>query len=246
MTHQPSLANPRLWADRRAHYLTVFERALMLLREKAELPEDEPNLTRELSFTVVAARLEIDPDGRFERPRFEAQSLADPDYEGIPPHEHKRPDIQWVHDDDAAADDRHREKSFVLECKRLGRTTASGWKLNEQYAVNGVARFRCEECRYGNHMAEGAMIAFVQNMDFDAIQAEVNQHLRTAGIPLLERDDQGVKERAVSHLDHQFRRSFPISPFHLRHLWLDIRDIKTKQRITPKKSPPKPSPRAAK
>lgn len=60
----PMLADPRLWQRRRAHYLAVFERALILLRERGPLPEDEIGLNRRLYFEVVTARRELDPRGR--------------------------------------------------------------------------------------------------------------------------------------------------------------------------------------
>ena len=163
---RPTLISRRLWERRRAHYYAVFESALLLLRERDWLPEDEPNLTRELSFMVVTARRQLDPEGLFDRPRFECQNLADPDSEFSTPHEFKRPDIQWIHDDESAPDERYREKSFVIECKRVGKTTRSGWNLNQQYVISGIARFRSEVWSYGKHMAEGAMIAFIQSIDF--------------------------------------------------------------------------------
>lgn len=223
--HRPSLLSPRLWEHRRVHYCAVFERALLLLRNRVVLPEDEPNLTRELRFTVVTARRELDPEGRFDRPHFESQNLADPDSEFVQPHEYKRPDIQWVHDDESASDDRHREKSFVIECKRLGSTTASGWNLNYQYVFNGISRFRSTEWRYGSSMAEGAMIGFVQSMDLALLHAEINQHASEAATPALELATEMFSERGVSRLVHDFTRTFPVSPFRVTHFWLDVRDI---------------------
>ncbi len=230
---RPSLANPRLWAHRRAFYFSVFRRALMLLRQKQTLPIDERNLTRELSFLVVTARRELDPDGRFAAPWCEANNLPDPDSDTTQSHEQKRPDFQWKHDDDAAADDRHREKSFVVECKRLGTPASSTWILNKQYVIGGILRFSSLTHRYGNHMAEGAMIALVQSMEFAAIHDEVNAHAQAMGHPVLTLDSDGWQTQGISQLEHQFPRSFPISPFRLTHLWLDIRDVSTTNAASP-------------
>jgi hypothetical protein len=95
MSAPPTLAHPRFWVKRRAHYFAVFERALMLLRERGTLPEDEIGLNRELHWAVVTARREIDPKGHFGKPVFEAQNPPDPDAETTQPHEYKRPDVQW-------------------------------------------------------------------------------------------------------------------------------------------------------
>jgi len=221
--NRPSLIRRGLWEKRRAHYLAVFDRALQLLRMQGELSVAEKSIVRELYFTTVTARLELDPKGRFERPRFEAQNLPDPDSDEVEGHEEKRPDIQWVHDDPDAHNDRHREKSFVIECKRLGRTTHSGWNLNQQYVIGGVSRFHSSKWRYGNHMHEGMMIGFVQDMDLDAILQIVNDHLMANKFPEL-RQIERWNESGISELDHKFEREFPHSPFLLMHRWLDLRE----------------------
>jgi hypothetical protein len=222
---RPKLADPRLWQKRRAHYLAVFRRALMLLRERDRLPEDEPNLNRELHFAVVTARREIDPNGRFGAPIFEAQNPPDPDVDTVQAHEFKRPDAQWMHDDPAAPDDRHREKHFAVECKRLGFPTKARWNLNKGYVDRGIQRFRSSEHCYGVHMAEGAMIGYVQSMGLSEVYAEVCQHATAVSTPPLVLAEHGWQPRGVTEFVHRFDRDFPISPFHLIHLWLDIQDI---------------------
>jgi hypothetical protein len=221
---RPSLIQANLWRRRHAHYIAVIERALLLLREVAALPVDEPHLVRELRFKTITARRQLDPKGQFGSPCFESQNLPDPDHERAQAFEYKRPDIQWRHDDESAPDDRHREKSFVIECKRLGNTTAARWNLNQQYVIGGVMRFYSPDWRYGLHMADGMMVAFVQSMDLAEIQNIVNIQLAQNELPLL--DLKGTfLDAEISRLDHEFERRFPISPFRLSHLWLDIRDV---------------------
>lgn len=221
---RPSLIQRKLWQSRRAHYLAVFESAMMMLRQRELLSVDEPNLVRELHFTTVTARRSLDPKGRFGSPFFEGQNLPDPDAEQLQPFEHKRPDIQWIHDDESAPDDRHREKSFIIECKRLGHTTASRWNLNEQYVISGVSRFHSAEWKYGLHMSEGMMIGFIQDMELPAILEVVNAHLAAKSLPHLQLEIPTV-DAGISRLSHEFERSIPHSPFRLIHRWLDIRDV---------------------
>lgn len=221
---RPSLIHQKLWQARRTHYMAVFENALMLLRQRHEVPTGEPGLVRELHFATVTARRKLDPKGRFGAPVFEAQNLPDPDSERHESFEHKRPDIQWIHDDESASDDRHREKSFVIECKRLGQTTASGWNLNEQYVISGIHRFRSTEWRYGLHMSEGMMIGFVQDMEMPTILDLVNAQATTASLPGLKLEIDFVPS-GVSRLSHEFDRPFSLSPFKLHHQWVDLRDI---------------------
>ncbi|HEV7401766.1 MAG TPA: hypothetical protein VGO11_02525 [Chthoniobacteraceae bacterium] len=234
---RPSLVKRELWLTRRAHYIAVFDRALLLLRERSELPVSERMLVRELHFTTVTARRALDPNGLYERPMFETQNLPDPDSEELEPFEDKRPDIQWIHDDEGAADDRHREKSFAIECKRLGGKTQSGWDLNLQYVTGGVRRFRSPLSRYGNHMSGGMMIGFVQDMELPDVLGAVNTHLANESVAHL-RLEGDFAANGVSKLGHSFERTFPQSPFHLIHRWLDIRAV-------PRKAAPSPKPKRA-
>lgn len=241
----PTLTSPRLWQRRRAHYLEVFKQALLLLRARATLPEDEPNLNRELRFAVVTARRQLDPRGRYSAPVFEAQNSPDPDASSVRPHEYKRPDIQWVHDDPTAPDDRHREKYFVIECKRLGNATAAKWNLNEQYVISGILRFCSLTHCYGMHMHEGAMIGYVQSMGLCAAHADVCRHAAAQNTPPPLLTTHGWQPAGVSELGHQFVRNFPVSPFHLTHLWLDIQDIPVRPPVAralkhSKRSKPRP------
>ena len=224
---RPSLFQRELWLTRRTHYVAVIERALVLLRQRSELPVSERKLVRELHFTSVTARRELDPNGFYERPIFETQNLPDSEADELEPFENKRPDIQWFHDDEDATDDRHRERSFAIECKRLGSRTASGWDVNEQYVTGGVRRFRSPEWRYGNHMGEGMMIGFVQDMELPAILDVVNAQLVNESVASLRVEATFVKN-GVSRLEHEFERAFPQSPFRLLHRWLDIRAVPKK------------------
>lgn len=221
---RPSLIQRRLWLRRRAHYQSVFDEALLILRQRGALWSDEPNLVRELQFSTVTARRKLDPRGRFGSPCFESQNPPDPDADCVQPSEHKRPDIQWRHDDESAADDRHREKSFTVECKRLGAKTPSGWDLNEQYVVSGIARFVSPAWKYGHHMSEGMMIGFIQNMEPAAILGILNGHLAAHELPRLQLEGSFVTD-GVSGLLHELKRAFRISPFQLAHRWLDIRTV---------------------
>ncbi len=230
---RPSLIQQKLWQSRRKHYIAVFENALMILRQRHELPVEETGLVRELHFASVTARRALDPKGRFNGPVFEAQNLPDPDSERLESFENKRPDIQWIHDDESASDDRHRERSFVIECKRLGQTTASRWNLNEQYVISGVHRFRSKDWKYWLHMSEGMMIGFVQDMDLPTVLNAVNSHLSTENLPRLKLEV-SFATAGVSRLHHEFERTFSQSPFRLHHHWIDIRDVSKAAKITTK------------
>jgi hypothetical protein len=126
--------------------------------------------------------------------------------------EFKIPDFYWAyhdHDGDEPA------RQFVVECKRL--TPASrGWIYTEQYVTAGIARFIGVTHEYGKAAPSGAMVGYLQALSYGAALAAVNSCLASAPLPLLEPFDQASP---VPILDHLLDRSFPESPFRLRHLW---------------------------
>ncbi|MBK8256902.1 MAG: hypothetical protein IPK82_30045 [Polyangiaceae bacterium] len=224
-TGRPALADRRLWETRHNHYVNVLCEALSLLRRKDSLPEDELELNRELWFCILTARRGLDPSGRFPLPVPEGQNLPDPNAAATQPHDRKKPDFQWIHDDPQEPDPRYGVRSFAVECKRLGKKTEGGLVLNKEYIDNGALRFRSPEYRYSHYLAEGAMIGYVQTMDPEAIHSEVCQQAATAQLPILQIGPEGWKPQATTQLAHRFQRPFPRSPFDLTHLWLDIRDM---------------------
>jgi hypothetical protein len=127
-----------------------------------------------------------------------------------------------------------------VECKRLGFTTKARWNLNEEYVISGIQRFRSSKYRYGMHMAEGIMIGYVQSMGLPEVYADVTKHAAATGTPPPVLAARGWQSRSVTDLAHQFDRGFPVSPFHLTHLWLDIQDIPTRPRTAPPTKKPKP------
>jgi len=222
---QPSLFSQSLWQKRVNHYLAVFERALLLLREDegALYQESEPQLSRRLHFKLLVARRELDPNGIYGHPERESENLPDPEETEIQPHEAKKPDFQWKHDDTSISDPRFALKSYTIECKRLGAKTQSSWKLNENYFNHGLMRFYSPTWKYGLGVAEGAMIGFVQNMKFDEILTEINGVLTTSQITPLVLGQDGWKPKHLSKLSNEIVRSFRETHFTLIHLWIDLR-----------------------
>ena len=143
--------------------------------------------------------------------------------------ERKIPDFKWGFVDHASFDDPasdHKgEQDFDIECKRLGKKIASG-ALTQKYVQNGILRFLTDVHRYGEDQSSGAMIGYVENMELDDILNEVNETIesQSVSIPTLSQPAEGWQETATSHLDHEFERTFPESPFHLYHFWIDLRD----------------------
>jgi len=217
----PSLKSRNLWAKREARCLAILERALFLLRRTKSLPEAEVDLNRLLYFCLLRASRELYPnDGIAPTP--ECNNQPDPDDNARAIREHKRPDFQWIYLDKYENNPERSSKQFVVECKRLGKSSRSAWVLNSNYVNHGVQRFKDIEWAYGQRFASGAMVGYWQSMDGNAVLTEVNIELRKNSLPELV-PLRNWRARPVFGLKHQLERSFEISPFRLCHRWVDIR-----------------------
>ena len=210
-----------LWAGREAKCLSIVERALTLLRGTDDLPETEVDLNRLLNFFLLTASRELYPEDIIP-PISECNNQPDADDEARAKREHKRPDFQWIYLDRYEPDPQRSSKQFVVECKRLGEARRSDWVLNENYSKNGIARFVDPEWAYAKQAPSGAMLGYWQSMEGREVLQEVNEGCDSLAIPSLELV--GLwSPGGVSRLDHQLSRTFPISPFRLHHLWIDLR-----------------------
>ncbi len=192
--------------------------ALLILRNKTGLVESEKPLNRALRLSFRAANRKL---GLEYFPSLDAENSTDDiELEG------SKPDLSWSFHNDLADDDEDCERSFALECKRLGKPTPSGWKLNEQYVKAGLLRFFQEEKGYSRGGGLGAMVGYIQNMDYDEILKEINSHIVSANVPIpaLAIPPSGWQYQGVSQMNHCFVRSFPLPIIFLDHFWVDLRD----------------------
>jgi len=203
----------------------AFSRALALLHDRSSLPVEEVGLNRELYFCLLQANRELDPDGRYPPPMTECCNQPDADDAARAKREHKRPDFSWGFTDPHEADYQRSAKQLIVECKRVGAPTSSGWILNENYIELGVWRFINPEWSYAKRFPSAAMVGYWQTMDGDENLKEVNQAAHRRGLPAIALSVDGWRVGAMSELHHVLDRSFPMSPFHLHHLWIDLRKL---------------------
>jgi hypothetical protein len=210
-----------LWNAREQKCLATLERALAKLRDTKNLPESETELNRVLYFCLLAASRELYADDEVA-PVPECNNQPDPDDVARSRREQKRPDFQWIYLDRYEPDPTRSSKQFVVECKRLGKSSRADWVLNLNYTNHGIARFRELEWAYGQRFPSGAMVGYWQNMDAPDVLKEVNAACgksSIAGLALVG----DWKAHDTSRLEHAFERAFPVSPFKLYHLWVDVR-----------------------
>jgi hypothetical protein len=217
----PQLLSRRFWSTREARCLCTIERALVLLRATEKLPETEVELNYRFYFCLLEASRELYPENEIA-PISESNNQPDPDDEVRAKRLLKRPDFQWIYLDRYEADAQRSSKQFVVECKRLGKSTRTDWVYNVNYTNHGIQRFREPDWAYAKRFQSGAMVGYWQSMEGDPLLGEIHEESRKKPLPdllLL-----GVwKTGEVSRLEHTFTRSFEISPFRLHHLWLDLR-----------------------
>lgn len=221
-TGSPTFLSGDLWARREAHFTSVAVRALELLHAIAPIG-DENALNRELYFCLLRASRELDPEGVYPGPVAECCNQPDPDDLARATRESKRPDFTWSYLDPHEPDPLKSSIQFITECKRLGLPTNPQWVLNSNYVEHGVHRFVDPQWGYARRFSSALMIGYWQNMDSGILLAEINGYLQARGLPDITLSTQGWQVSSVTRLSQTLVRSFPISPFGLRHFWLDLR-----------------------
>lgn len=217
----PPLRSRDLWVTRETRCLSIIVEALKRLRNTPNLPETEIELNRHLYFCLLEASRELYPEDEIA-PAAECNNQPDPDDEARARRDLKRPDFQWIYLDRYEADPHHSSKQFVVECKRLGRAVRADWILNVNYAHHGIVRFKEPEWAYAKRVPSGAMIGYWQDMEAHEVLSEVNEEARKNSLPDLVLAGEW-NPRGISRCEHSFERTFDMSPFHLHHMWIDLR-----------------------
>jgi len=136
----------------------------------------------------------------------------------------KKPDFQWRLSDPLEKEPVKAIREYTIECKRLG-TKIKSWDFIDEYVVSGIIRFLAEEYKYGNGTSSGAMIGYIQNMEYDEILKQINTVIRNQrdyDIPNIEISEKGDEIRKGNHTLN--RKKVNPSIFDLRHIWVSLRN----------------------
>jgi hypothetical protein len=222
---QPRIQQLHTWESHEKRVLEVLLESLSFLQNETNLDQSEIYLNRQLYFCLLKANRKLWNLGRgFDHPPTpEGKNAPDPDDEHRAKRENKIPDFQWSFIDHLEPDPTRSAHYFLIECKRLGAPPRSDWVLNENYVQQGILRFITEEHGYAKGEKSGAMIGYVQNMEFADILREVNAVAVAVSIPELILSAEDWQEQGISHLEHELTRSFVFPQFLLKHLWVDLR-----------------------
>ena len=213
MSRQPQLTSLDLWGKHERLCTQLLRDALATLAHHSSSLA-EPVLNRALFLAIEDVTYELQGNGE-QLPVlvYEARNPPDPADSEQTERERKIPDFYWAYYDQYADRSEFR-KSFVVECKRL---TQSPDHYTREYVKSGIARFINVEHSYGQGMASGAMVGYLQEIGLDDALARVNAVSDGEGIPQLTPRRRDAE--ASAEFDHNLDRSFPLSPFRLIHIW---------------------------
>ena len=219
----PLISDLPLWERHEQRVLAIMRSALVRLSTKNP-SGDEHELNRELYDCILEVNGENQDSGSDEcldhAPILDGPTPPTPGTRGSLI-ARKRPDLQWGYIDHQARNRRRGVRNFVIECKRLGVPSRSGWAFNIHYVDDGVRRFVDLQWTYGEDVATGAMVGYVESSTLPQIVADVNGALKPLRVLALTLP-LGMGG-PLTEMEHQFDRPFEISPFRLVHLWIDIR-----------------------
>jgi hypothetical protein len=226
MNHSgPRISALRTWQRWETFFFAALNRALEMLRVIENLPESENELNSRLLDCLRLAARELRPKGNYPPIRAECPPLPYGQAEETVRRLKPTPDFLWGYID-RTAPALYDVMDFTIECKRL-RHASRSWNYNESYVRDGIQRFISEEKRYAIGVPSAVMVGYWQSMEADDVLADVNKAVVDRAIPLLILSSGGWKLAGISTLDHRLIRSFPVSPCHLRHLWIDLRRTRT-------------------
>ena len=213
----PLITDLPLWERHVERVLENLRSALLCLR--ANTPQgDELKLNRELYLCMLEVNAANQKSGDFyfeHGPIPEGQNPPTPETEDSAS-ERKIPDLRWEYIDHRSSDGRRGVRSFTIECKRLWCQASSG-----RYVKEGVCRFVSPDSRYGNGVAAGAMVGYIESLTLLQIVAQVNTTLQSLSLPTLSKPSR--PSSALIEMEHLLSRPFKVSPFRLLHFWIDIR-----------------------
>jgi hypothetical protein len=249
--NQPRISELDSWNEHSKKVTSVIIEALSLfyseeginkLKEEFSIEDDfreiEVKLNTVLYFFLCKANRVLQKEHKGDKkkglntfPEYEPQNSPNPNDRTIESikRQGKKPDITWGYADFTLSDNIDESykgnRKFAIECKRLGSppNPSKSTVLNKKYSTEGIKRFLNDEHRYGEDEVSGAMVGYIEDMEFDDIFKEVNQtidrHLKIESLV----KTTNWREKSTTKLHHEFERPFKKSPFTLHHFWIDLR-----------------------
>ena len=222
MTNQPSLSSLDLWSYYEGLYVRLLREALAEMANQSPI-EYENALNRCLHRAILRATHKAVRSGEDDVTVVVSQGQNRPAASDLEPAERetKRPDFYWTHVDPLTDNPDDAFQDFTVECKRLSDQRAAYYA--REYVKEGIARFTKNRHGYGNGAKSGAMVGYLQYIRIDDAIARVNRVAARDNIPVMAITSHDGEMSA--ELEHDLIRDFPVSPYHLFHIWARVGDV---------------------
>lgn len=222
--YRPRIGRSKRWDEWEDFCVRCLGVALGRLQSKAQLPEGENALNTHLFDELRIAARQLSPSG-YSYPPIRVECPVQP--YGTSDEDHRRlkatPDITWGYEDQREPNPLRATRDFVIECKRIRSPTAAGWIFTTHYVQDGLSRFVDPLKRYAVGVGSGAMVGYWQNTSASTLHSQVATAAQKSGLPAVSRISGNWIRGGITEWSHFFERPFPISPFRLRHFWIDLR-----------------------
>lgn len=215
--NRPSLYDIDIWAQWESGILIILTEALSQLSNHVKTDYTENDITTEF-FKIIR-------DIKFNNPQIAFGSIIpqaqNPPLNPLGEEENKislrkRPDLQWIFNDEHASTPEKSQRYYTIECKCLSTSTEE-----KHYVEEGIKRFVLDEWGYGRNEKSAVMIGYMKDEDADRHLCQINKHNEKHIYPLLfmcANENEDVY-RCIQRFE---TREFEPQNFNLHHLWVNI------------------------
>lgn len=215
--NRPSLYSIDIWTQWEHGILQIMTEALSQLDSYVDTDDTENDITVELHKIILRVRFNCQ---RVTFGNIMLQTQNQP-LNAVGEQENqaalrKKPDLQWVFNDENASTPEKSQRFFTIECKCLS-TSAE----EQNYVEKGISRFTLDEWGYGRNEKSGMMVAYVKDMDMDKHLNQINKHNERYTYPLLIVCS-SVNEDVHRYVQKFETREFEPKRFKLHHLWISV------------------------
>lgn len=215
--NRPSFQSIDIWAEWEKVILRILVEALPDLRNVCDMTNDENDITVQLHKIILRVKFN---NQRITFGNIVLQTQNQPvNALCVAENEsslRKKPDLQWVFNDENADTPEKSQRYFTIECKCL--STAVD---DKNYVEHGVSRFILNDWSYGIYEKSAAMIGYIKDTNCDAHFCGVVEHSKKHNYPkILEYACEG--EHIYRYTQTFETREFEPRNFTLHHLWTRI------------------------
>ncbi len=215
--NRPSLYSIDIWTQWERGIVQIMTEALSQVDSYVDIDDTENDITVELYKIILRVRF------NHQRVNFGSimiQTQNQP-VNAVGEHENqtglrKKPDLQWVFNDENANTPEKSQRFFTIECKCLSTSTEE-----QNYVEKGISRFTLNEWGYGRNEKSGMMVAYVKDMDWDKHLRQINKHNKRYTYPLLIICS-SESEDVCRYIQNFETREFEPMRFKLHHLWMNV------------------------